>query len=107
MKLFGNHIVSNKLARFRKQTQEMGTDSGIASAETVIPSLLFYNSHPIFFPRPLNPNVIEIGSVHVAEEKPVPKVRMKKWVSGGVGRRWKGRKCRCQIALPRGAPQFS
>lgn len=39
------------------------------------PSLIFSNGHPVLFSRPLPPNIIEIGGVHVnREQSPLPKV---------------------------------
>lgn len=38
------------------------------------PSLVFYNSHASFLPRPMNPNAIEIAGIHIPKEKPLPKV---------------------------------
>lgn len=37
-------------------------------------SLLFVNSHDSFFPRPMMPNTIEIGGIHIKPANPLPKV---------------------------------
>lgn len=38
-------------------------------------SLLFSNNHPSILSKPLAPNVIEIGGIHIAKSKPLPEVR--------------------------------
>lgn len=39
-------------------------------------SLLLMNTHYSFTrPRPLPPNVIEVAGIHIAEDKPLPKVK--------------------------------
>ncbi|XP_065216816.1 UDP-glucosyltransferase 2-like [Planococcus citri] len=43
------------------------------------PSVIFYNSHHTFVSRPLNPNVIEVGGIHIKPAKPLPK-NIKKFV---------------------------
>lgn len=40
------------------------------------PTLIFSNGNPVILPRPLNPNFIEIGGIHIPEEKPLPIVRL-------------------------------
>lgn len=38
------------------------------------PSLLFLNSNPVLTPRPLVPNVINVGGIHMQPVKPLPDV---------------------------------
>lgn len=54
---------------FRKYSEELSFYE-----EKVTPSLIFYNTHFSFFPRPMNPNAIEIGGIHIEKENPLPKV---------------------------------
>ena len=37
-------------------------------------SLLFYNYHPTLLSRPITPNVIEVGGLHVKSPNPLPDV---------------------------------
>ncbi|XP_065216827.1 UDP-glucosyltransferase 2-like [Planococcus citri] len=37
------------------------------------PDLIFYNNHASLLPRPMNPNAIDIGGVHMKGVKPLPK----------------------------------
>lgn len=39
------------------------------------PSLLFLNSNPVLTPRPLVPNIINVGGIHVQPVKPLPNVK--------------------------------
>lgn len=39
------------------------------------PALLFLNSHPVLQPRPMVPNAVEIGGVHIAPVQPLPQVK--------------------------------
>ena len=38
------------------------------------PSVIFYNVHHSFTNRPMNPNVIEVGGIHIKPAEPLPKV---------------------------------
>lgn len=38
------------------------------------PALLLVNDHPVFVPRPVAPNVVYIGGIHLTPAKPLPKV---------------------------------
>lgn len=38
-------------------------------------SLLFSNNHPSILSKPLAPNVVEIGGIHIAKSNPLPEVR--------------------------------
>ncbi|XP_065209917.1 UDP-glucosyltransferase 2-like [Planococcus citri] len=37
------------------------------------PHLIFYNNHASLLPRPMNPNAIDIGGIHLEGVKPLPK----------------------------------
>lgn len=41
------------------------------------PSVVFYNTHHSFVSRPMNPNIIEIGGIHIKPAKSLPKVNNK------------------------------
>ncbi|XP_065219732.1 UDP-glucosyltransferase 2-like [Planococcus citri] len=47
--------------------------SSLEKYMTMEPDLIFYNNHASLLPRPMNPNAIEIGGVHVEDAKPLPK----------------------------------
>lgn len=44
-------------------------------ADTIPPSLIFFNGHHTLLPRPMNPNMVGIGGIHIQKEKPLPTVR--------------------------------
>ncbi|XP_065216819.1 UDP-glucosyltransferase 2-like isoform X1 [Planococcus citri] len=45
------------------------------------PELIFYNNHASLFSRPMNPNAIEIGGIHMKNAKPLPE-NIKKFIDG-------------------------
>lgn len=60
------------LERFHEENQKfIGTDS---SYMDISASLVFYNSHYTYLPRPLAPNAIEVGGIHIVEPKHLPQV---------------------------------
>lgn len=65
---FYNLMVPSKIDRIYQQyyTKELVNKKEI--------SLSFVNSHASFFPRPLVPNAIEIGGIHIDPASPLPKV---------------------------------
>lgn len=53
--------------------QQLGLDSEYRNIEL---DLVFFNSHNTILPRALNPNVVEIGGIHVPPAERLPEVRI-------------------------------
>ena len=43
-------------------------------------SLVFFNNHPTFLPRPTIPNAIDVGGIHVQPANPLPEVSFQKFL---------------------------
>lgn len=67
-----NFVIKSFIREFHRENIELlGHSENIFYRE---PAIIFYNNHPTFFPRPMNPNIVEIGGIHVKEAKPLPQV---------------------------------
>lgn len=63
--------ISAKLSKFFREYSKELNDF---KENSIKPSLIFYNTHFSYFPRPMNPNAIEIAGIHIEEEKSLPEV---------------------------------
>lgn len=64
-------VVSPKLDRFNRQ--HFPNSSAVKAKP---PALMFINSHLTLQSRPMVPNAIEIGGIHIEPEKSLPKVSL-------------------------------
>ena len=64
-------VVSPKLHEFNDRYFPSTRTSSEMSRQ---PALMFINSHLTLQPRPMVPNAIEIGGIHIQPKKPLPKV---------------------------------
>ena len=70
--VYKSFVVSPFLKKFhRDHAQQLGS---LSKYMDMGPSLNFYNNHPCFISRPLTPNAIEVGGIHVKPAKRLPKV---------------------------------
>ncbi|XP_065216817.1 UDP-glucosyltransferase 2-like [Planococcus citri] len=68
---YENFVFPNILQQFHNDhIEQLGSLGKYLSME---PELIFYNNHASLLPRPINPNVIEIGGIHMKDFKPLPK----------------------------------
>lgn len=68
--LYVNYVIYPKVEEFYRQWFPETPVSGRKK-----PSLLFVNGQTVLNSRPLLPTVINVGGIHVKQEKPLPKVR--------------------------------
>ena len=62
---------TTEIERFR---QEYFSEQPSSASRAKHFSLVFYNSHPTFAPRPMSPNAIEIGGIHLQPANALQKV---------------------------------
>ena len=63
-------------AKFLKTFHENNIDqlNSLGKYLNMEPDIVFYNNHASLLPRPMNPNAIEIGGIHMKVAKPLPEV---------------------------------
>lgn len=72
MKYFWHFNVIPFLQKFYQENlQQVMSYSEFINKE---PDFLFYDTHPVLYPRPMNPNVLQIGGIQMEPAKPLPEV---------------------------------
>ncbi|XP_065216815.1 UDP-glucosyltransferase 2-like isoform X2 [Planococcus citri] len=67
---YENFVVPNMLKQFHNDhTDQLRSFGKYLDME---PNLIFYNNHASLFSRPMNPNAVEIGGIHIQGAKPLP-----------------------------------
>ncbi|XP_065216830.1 UDP-glucosyltransferase 2-like [Planococcus citri] len=70
---YENFVFSRKLKQFHNDYIEQLDSLGLGKYLSMEPDLIFYNNHASLLPRPMNPNAIEIGGIHMKGAKTLPK----------------------------------
>ena len=69
---YKNYVLPNVIRKFHDDNADQLKSLG--KYVDMEPELIFYNNHASLLPRPMNPNAIDVGGIHMKSVKPLSHV---------------------------------